>query len=88
MSLDDAFGPIRACVYTNGAWGTPKPRDAGQGKVAAWFISTTLRARLNGDYKLSPFFDGKTGAPIVIPQILTERDLASAREAVQAASVA
>jgi hypothetical protein len=87
MSLDDAFGPVMAWVYTKGARGTPKPRNAGQGKVTAWFIRTTLRARLNGDYKLSPFFDGKTGAPIVVPQILTEHDLLRAREAVQAASV-
>jgi hypothetical protein len=71
IALDDAFGPVTAWVHTRGAKGNPKPKEAGRGKVGAWFIRTTLRARLNRDYKLTPFFHRETGAPVVTPQVLS-----------------
>jgi hypothetical protein len=75
-----------ARVNTRGAWGTPKPKEVGRGKIAVWFIRTTLRARLNGDYKGGPFFQPTSGAPVVIPRILSQEDLLRVRQAVQAAS--
>jgi hypothetical protein len=84
--LDESFGPVRARVNTRGAWGAPKPKEVGRGKVAAWFIRTTLKARLNGDYKRSPFFQPMSGTPVVIPRVLGQDELLRVRQTVQAAS--
>jgi len=75
VSLDEAFGPIRTWVNTKGAIGDPKPKEEGVGKAIGWFLRTTLKARFNGDYKRSPFFNPTTGAPIVTPRVLTSDPL-------------
>jgi len=62
-SLDQSFGPIRTWVNTGSAWGAPTPRSAGLGKAALWFATRVLKARLNGNYRRTPFFDRRTGAP-------------------------
>ena len=71
VSLDEAFGPVRTWVNTKGAIGDPKPKEEGVGRAIGWFLCTTLKARINGDYKRSPFFNPTTGAPIVTPRVLT-----------------
>jgi hypothetical protein len=70
-SLDEAFGPVRAFVYTNRAKGDPKPRATGTGTIILWFLGTVLKARLNGDYRRTPFFDAKTGALVATPRVLS-----------------
>jgi len=75
VSLDEAFGPVRTWVNTKGAIGDSKPKEAGVGRAIGWFMRTTLRARLNGDYKRSPFFNPATGEPIVTPRVLTTEPL-------------
>jgi hypothetical protein len=70
VPLAEAFGPVRAYVFTKGAHGDPKPRETGRARVMGWFFRTTLRARLNGDYKRSPFFNPDTGAPVVVPHVV------------------
>jgi hypothetical protein len=72
--LDAAFGPVRAWVNTKGAKGDPKPKVAGIGTALRWFIGTTLKARLNGDYKRTPFFHVDTGAPITSPEVLSDEE--------------
>jgi Family of unknown function (DUF6151) len=74
ISLDEAFGPVTAWVHTQSANGSPKPKQVGVGKSIGWFIRTTLKARLNGDYKLTPFFHPETGAPVATPVVLASRD--------------
>jgi hypothetical protein len=77
----NAFGPTRAWVYTKSARGDPKPKQAGLGATSVWFVKTTLKARLNGDYKKSPFFTS-TGKPIVTPRVLSAEERARLRAAV------
>jgi|SRR5690348_12022075 len=75
VSLDEAFGPVRTWVNTKGAIGDPKPKEEGVAKAIGWFLCTTMKARFNGDYKRSPFFNPTTGAPIVTPRVLTSDPL-------------
>jgi hypothetical protein len=70
--LQDSFGPVRCYVNGQGAIGEPKPKTRGTGAVLWWFTKTVLKARLNGDYKYTPFFRMETGLPIVAPQVLRE----------------
>ena len=84
--LDAAFGPVRARFNTSGAKGDSKPKVTGQGAVAWWFISKVLKARINGDYKRSPFFRTDNGALIVAPHVLTSAEHATVMNAVRAAT--
>src|SRR3974390_617321 len=70
-SVSGSFGPIAAWVNTKGARGNPKPEAKGQSRTIRRFIQRTLKARINGDYKLTPFFQPDTPAPIAVPQVLT-----------------
>jgi hypothetical protein len=80
--LDEVFGPVRAWVNTQGAKGDPKPATKGLGRAIRWFLGTVLPARVNGDYRRTPFFDVSTGVPIVVPQVLSEAELAQLMKAV------
>jgi hypothetical protein len=86
VPLHDSFGPVRAWVNTNGARGNPKPRTVGLGRAVRWFIATTLKARINGDYRHSPFFRTDTGVPGVPPRVLGSGEHASLMQAVRAAT--
>ena len=83
-SLDEAFGPVVAWVHTKSARGEPKPKDRGQTAIGAWFLGTVLRARFNGDYKTTPFFDLDRGAPVAAPQVLSADDRARLMQKLQA----
>jgi len=83
--LDDAFGPVRAWVNANSAKGDPKPKVRGLGTTVGWFLTTTLKARLNGSYKQTPFFRTDTGAPVVSPRVLSSEEHARVMDTVQAA---
>ncbi len=78
-ALEASFGPVRAWVNTDGASGVPKPQAAGMARTVFWFLATAVRARLNGSYRLSPFFDAGTGAPVVVPRVLSAAEYAAAR---------
>jgi hypothetical protein len=86
-SLDAATGPVRARLNVSGAKGDPKPKVQGQGAVVWWLISKVLRARLNGDYKHSPFFLPDTGALVMAPHVLTSTEHARVMDSVRAAAV-
>jgi hypothetical protein len=70
--LHDSFGPVRCHVNPQGAIGEPKPKANGSGTMLLWLTKNVLRARLNGDYKKTPFFREDTGLPIVAPQVLRD----------------
>src|ERR1700722_18917211 len=72
--LDKDFGPVRSWFNTNGAKGEPKPKQVGLWRTLGWFFSTVLKARFNGDYRTTPFFDMATGRPVVAPRVLTEAE--------------
>jgi len=82
-SLDAVFGPVVACVHAKSARGEPKPKDRGIAAIGAWFFGTVLRARFNGDYKTTPFFDSNSGAPVVTPHVLSVDDRARLMQKLQ-----
>jgi hypothetical protein len=70
-ALQDSFGPVRVWVNTQGAKGDPKPKNRGLGTVILWFVTTILRARINGSYRQTPFYLPDKGMPIVTPRVLS-----------------
>jgi hypothetical protein len=84
-AFQEAFGPVRAWVYTAGARGEPRPKEAGGGRMVRRFIGIALRARLNGDYRRTPFFDPATGAPVATPRVLSREEHARVMESVRRA---
>jgi hypothetical protein len=74
--LDDAFGAVRGWVNTKSAKGSPKPRQV-LGPTLRWFFTKVLRARLNGEYKHTPFFRADTGAPVVSARVLSTAEHAN-----------
>jgi hypothetical protein len=83
-SLDQVFGPVAARVHTKSARGKPKPKERGQAAIGAWFLGTVLRARFNGDYRITPFFDIHSGAPVATPHVLSVDDRARLMQMLQA----
>jgi hypothetical protein len=67
-SLQSSFGAVRTYANPQGAIGVPKPKASGMGTTLRWFAKTILKARLNGDYKLTPFF--RDGRPIATPRVI------------------
>jgi hypothetical protein len=84
--LQDSFGPIRTWANTNGARGNPKPKAVGMGATILWFVATTLKARINGSYRQTPFFVVDRGTPVATPRVLSSQELASVMQAVQNAA--
>jgi hypothetical protein len=46
------------------------------GTTIWWFTKTILKARINGDFKRTPFF--RDGRPIAIPRVLSSAERTSA----------
>lgn len=70
-SMDESFGPVKVYVNPQSAKGEVRSKSTGMlGMLFSW-ITMMLGERLSGRYKLSPFFDGNTGASIAVPTILT-----------------
>jgi hypothetical protein len=67
-SLQSSFGAVRTYANPQGAIGAPKPKASGMGTTLRWFAKTILKARLNGDYKLTPFF--RDGRPIATQRVI------------------
>jgi hypothetical protein len=76
-ALDDVLGPVLARVHTRFA---TKPLPHESPKVPLGLIARSVRllggAWLRGQQRPSPFFEASTGAPVILPQVLTpaERD--------------
>lgn len=81
-SLDDSFGPVRMWSFVKGAKGSVKAHPAATIAGILRIIAMMMRGRISGAYKRTPFFSPDTGAPIVVPKILSP----SEREAVLAAT--
>lgn len=82
-SLNEAFGPVSAWVNVKGAQGDPKPREQGVGKCVWWFVRMAMKARISGEYRLTPLFRAATGAPIVAPHVLSPEELSRVTRAVR-----
>lgn len=75
-ALDAAFGPARLFGFVRNAKGEPKPRQSFMLAVLLRVIARSLKARLDGSYRRTPFFDIATDKPVAAPRILPadERD--------------
>ena len=77
-SLDASFGPVRMRVNTGSAnakgKGKPKAMPISTITSVVRFLASLVRARLDGSYRRTPFFDRKRGTPIVAPRVLTRSE--------------
>ena len=75
-SLESSFGPVRMRVNTKSAKGKPKSMPVSTITSVLWFMTSLIRARLDGSYKRTPFFAPDRGTPVVPPKVLarSERD--------------
>ena len=75
-TLDSSFGPVRMRVNTKNAKGRPKSMPISTIASVLRFMTSLVRARLDGSYKYTPFFVPDRGIPVVPPKVLTrdERD--------------
>ena len=73
QALTASFGPVRMWVHTTSA----KTKVTGRGLVrgALRLATTMVRARIDGSYKRTPFFDVLTGVPVVAPRVLSHDEL-------------
>ena len=78
LTRDAALGPVRGHVNARSAKGRAAGeaiRESGVIASVLRFALLTLRARLRGDHKASPFFDARTGEPTSIPRVLSDAEL-------------
>jgi hypothetical protein len=75
-TLESSFGPVRMQVNTKTAKGRPKSMPISTIASVLRFLASVIRARLDGSYKLTPFFAPDRGTPVAKPKVLTssERD--------------
>jgi hypothetical protein len=76
--LQNSFGAIRTYANPHGALGEVKPRPTGMGTTIWWFVKTILKARVNGDYRRTPFF--KDGKPIANPYVISSAERETAMQ--------
>jgi len=77
-TLDSSFGRVRMRVNTKSAKGKPQSMPLSTLAALPRFVTSIIRARLDGSYRLTPFFDPDRGTPVVSPKVLS----ASEREQV------
>jgi hypothetical protein len=70
-TLENSFGPVRMRVNTKNAKGKPKLMPISTIGSILRFMSSLMRARLDGSYKYTPFFAPARGTPVVPPKVLT-----------------
>jgi len=87
-SMDHSFGPVRMWVHTKNA--TAKMPSNSLAAVAgmARFAAMLARARIDGSYKRTPFFNSEKGTPVATPKVLTQSELQRVMNAVQSKLVA
>jgi hypothetical protein len=69
--IDKAFCPVRIWVNTKGAKGKP-PSTQLRGFISLARLAVSLVwTRLGGSYRNTPFFDSRSGTPVVAPKVLS-----------------
>lgn len=74
VKLDDLCHGKSAHVNTTDAKGDPKPQQSGQMKTILGNILMIFKARIDGSYKQTPFFEVDSGKPIITPKILSPQE--------------
>jgi hypothetical protein len=69
-ALDAAFGPARLFGFVKNARGQPKPPQTPFIGVLLRVVARSLKARLDGSHRRTPFFDVATDRPLAAPTIL------------------
>ena len=72
--LDTSFGPVRMRVNTKSAKGNPRSMPISTFASVLRFMISLTRARLDGSYKRTPFFDPDRGTPVKSPRVLTSAE--------------
>ena len=80
--LERSFGPVRMWVNTRSAKGKVQSMPLSTLSSAIKFTASLIRARIDGSYKHSPFFDPLQGTPVVAPKVLSRSDRESLKNAV------
>jgi hypothetical protein len=80
-SLDKAFGPVRMKVGMKSAKGRPQGMAVSTTVAIFGFMAKLIRTRLNGSYKITPFFNPDDGTPRVHPKVLTPDERARLMQA-------
>jgi Family of unknown function (DUF6151) len=77
-SMDLTLGPARARAFRKFAQGSVSALAAGESmpRLMLRFGRLVIQWRLRGDQRRSPFFDARTGTPIVKPRVLTAAERA------------
>jgi hypothetical protein len=73
-TVDSSFGPVRLRLNTHSAKGKPNLMPLSTIASALWFMSSLVRARIDGSYKKTQFFDPNEGTPVVPPEVLTSSE--------------
>jgi len=81
ISLDTAFGPVRMWNSTPQAWRPVNPSKIAWIAGVLRFVKMVARARFDGSFKRTPLFSSETGAPIVVPKVLTTAEREQLRAA-------
>jgi hypothetical protein len=71
VPLDTAFGPVRMWNATPQAWRPVNPSKIAWIAGVLRFVKMVARARFDGSFKRTPLFSPETGAPIVVPKVLS-----------------
>ncbi len=69
-------------VHTGSAIGETKPKSAGVLPGTLRIIAMMLKARFDSRYKQTPFFNLKSGNPVVVPKVLNDEELKNAKRVV------
>jgi hypothetical protein len=78
-SLEDSFGPVSMRAHRKHARGGSEISSDGTAASLLRLMGMILRARLDGSYKISPFFVQATGAPVVRPKVLSAEELSEVK---------
>lgn len=74
VKLDELCTSESAHVNTTGAKGDPQPKPTGQVKTIIRNLLMILKARIDGSYQQTPFFEVDSGLPINPPNILSSQE--------------
>ncbi len=78
VAQEHPLGRIQGVVNTGGATSDPKPKSKGMPWYLFKVVGMMLKARINGSYKRSPFFDPNSGTPTTKPIVLSDSERATA----------
>lgn len=83
-ALEAKLGTTRVPVNPKHAWGPVSYSALGALFSTARIVASVLRARVNGSWKLSPFFRPGSAEPVVAPRVLGGAEWLQAVQAIDA----